>query len=238
MSHRTRSGLLVALGVTLGFGLTFGPAVCADRQSSSVPLQELRDFAEILERVKSDYVEEVPDEELLHNAIRGMLERLDPHSAYLDADEYEEMQVNTSGRFGGLGIEVQMEDGFVKVVSPIDDTPAARAGLRAGDLIIRIDDQQVKGLTLPEAVDLMRGEEGSKVELTVLREGEDRPLQFELTRAIINVRSVRSRMLEPGYGYVRVTQFRSDVPDEVRSQLRALAEDNGGELTVARSSPE
>ncbi|HJO35767.1 MAG: S41 family peptidase [Pseudomonadota bacterium] len=230
MSHRTRSGLLVALGVTLGFGLTFGPAVCADRQSSSVPLQELRDFAEILERVKSDYVEEVPDEELLHNAIRGMLERLDPHSAYLDADEYEEMQVNTSGRFGGLGIEVQMEDGFVKVVSPIDDTPAARAGLRAGDLIIRIDDQQVKGLTLPEAVDLMRGEEGSKVELTVLREGEDRPLQFELTRAIINVRSVRSRMLEPGYGYVRVTQFRSDVPDEVRSQLRALAEDNGGEL--------
>jgi C-terminal processing protease CtpA/Prc len=102
MSHRTRSGLLVALGVTLGFGLTFGPAVCADRQSSSVPLQELRDFAEILERVKSDYVEEVPDEELLHNAIRGMLERLDPHSAYLDADEYEEMQVNTSGRFGGL----------------------------------------------------------------------------------------------------------------------------------------
>ncbi|MDY6942287.1 MAG: S41 family peptidase [Pseudomonadota bacterium] len=234
MLNRTRSGLLLFIGVLIGVWLTFAHSVLADRpKSESVPIDEIRNFTEILERVKAEYVEEIDDQTLLRSAIRGMLAGLDPHSAYLDVDEFEEMQINTSGRFGGLGIEVQMEDGFVKVVAPIDDTPAAQAGLQAGDLIIRLDDQQVKGLSLNEAVQLMRGTPGSKIKLTIVREGRDAPFTVTVTRAVINVQSVKRRLLEPGYGYLRVTQFRNEAAKDLRKALAKLEKENNGPLTGA-----
>jgi carboxyl-terminal processing protease len=223
--------------------VSLGSAVLAEREERAVelPVQELRNFTEILERIKREYVEPVDDEKLLRSAVRGMLSGLDPHSSYLDSDEYQEMQINTSGRFGGLGIEVQMEDGFVKVVAPIDDTPAAKAGLMPGDLIIRLDDRPVKGMTLNEAVDIMRGEPGTDIELTILREGRDAPFTVTITRAVINVNSVKSRMLEPGYGYLRVTQFRSEAADDLRAHLEELKEkaDDGlkGVILDLRNNP-
>ena len=164
MFRKTRSSFLVAFGVALGIGISLGQGGLAlqdEKQSQTLPLQQLRTFVEILNRVKQGYVEDVSDEDLLENAIRGMVDGLDPHSAYLSPDEFKEITISTSGKFGGLGIEVQMQNGFVRVVTPIDDTPAKRAGIKAGDLIIRIDDTAVKGLTLAEAVKLMRGEPGS-----------------------------------------------------------------------------
>ncbi len=159
--------------------------------STGLPLEELRTFAEMFGRIKNDYVEPVEDKQLLKHAIRGMLNGLDPHSSYLSEDEFRDLQVGTSGEFGGLGIEVGMEDGFVKVISPIDDTPAQRAGVEAGDLIIRLDDKPVKGMTLDEAVKLMRGKPGTDIVLTIVREGEDKPLKIVITRDVIKVTSVK-----------------------------------------------
>jgi len=195
-----------------------------------LPLEELRTFAEVFGRIKSDYVEEVDDRVLLENAIRGMLAGLDPHSSYLDQKEYRDLQVGTSGEFGGLGIEVGMEDGFVKVIAPIDDTPAQRAGLEAGDLIIRIDDKPVKGMSLNDAVNVMRGKPGTSINLTIMRDGADRPFNVELVRDIIHVASVRSRTLEPGYGYVRISHFQSRTTEDLLSALSTLEEENGGGL--------
>ena len=226
-----RQGILIlVLGVTLGFALSITQAVLADRQSSEIPLQKIQEFTEILERVKSDYVEEIDDEKLLENAIRGMLSGLDAHSSYLDPDQFREMQVSTSGRFGGLGIEVQMEGGFVKVVAPIDDTPAQRAGLEPGDLIIRLDDKQVKGMTLSDAVDVMRGEPGTSITLTVVREGRDAPFTVDIERDIIRVTSVRSRMLDDDFGYIRVSQFNAEASKNFREHLDELKGENGREL--------
>jgi carboxyl-terminal processing protease len=211
MSLLKRDVGLITSGVILGVTLVFGQMVFAEKEvvKPDLPLEDLRTFSEIFGRIKSSYVEPVEDKQLLENAIRGMLSGLDPHSTYLNLDEFQELREGTSGQFGGLGIEVSMEDGFVKVVAPIDDTPAAKAGIKAGDLIIRLDDTPVKGMTLNDAVDIMRGEPGSKLLLTIIREGEDKPLKVELTRAIIKVKSVKSRMLEPGYGYIRITTFQS-----------------------------
>ena len=169
------SGLVYPLifGALLGGLISVGPVSGAQQQE--LPMQELRAFAEIFGRIKEDYVEEVDDRELLEYAIRGMLSGLDPHSAYLNPEEFKELQVGTSGEFGGLGIEVGLEDGFVKVIAPIDDTPAQRAGVRAGDLITRLDDRPIKGLGLNEAVKLMRGKAGTDITLTIVREGEDNP---------------------------------------------------------------
>jgi len=224
--------VILSLGILVGVSVSLGPAVFADRktQPDNIPLQELRTFTEVLDRVKQEYVEPVDDKTLLHNAIRGMLSGLDPHSSYLDANEYKEMQINTSGKFGGLGIEVQMEDGFIKVVAPIDDTPAAKAGLQPGDIIVRIDEHQVKGMSLNDAVELMRGEPGSKIQLTILRTGKDTPFVVTLTRDVINVVSVKSRLLEPGFGYIRLTQFRSDAAKDLRDQLDKLRKQNKGSL--------
>ncbi len=169
-----------------------------------LPLNELRTFADVFDRIKQAYVEEVDDSTLLENAIKGMLSELDPHSAYLQPEAYQDLQINTTGEFGGLGIEVGMEEGFVKVITPIDDTPAQKAGVLAGDLIIKLDETPVKGMTLNEAVKAMRGKPGSVIKLTILRQGLDKPIEIEVTRAIIHV---RSRLLEPGYGYVRLSQF-------------------------------
>ncbi|QLC73430.1 S41 family peptidase [Pseudomonas sp. LPB0260] len=194
-----------------------------------LPLEDLRTFAEVLDRIKAAYVEPISDKTLLENAIKGMLSNLDPHSAYLDIDAFRELQESTSGEFGGLGIEVGMEDGFVKVVSPIDDTPASRAGIQPGDLIIKIDGQPTKGLSMLEAVDKMRGEAGSKIQLTLVREG-GKPFDVELTRAVIKVRSVKSQLLEDGYGYLRITQFQVNSGDEVLKALNKLRKDNGNKL--------
>lgn len=202
-------------------------------QSIDLPLEELRLLAEAFGRIKATYVEPVTDEQLLEDAIRGMLGGLDPHSAYLDAEDFEQLREGTSGKFGGLGIEVGMEDGLIKVVAPIDDTPAARAGIRTGDLIVRIDGQPVKGLSLSDAVDLMRGEPGSVIELSIVREGEGSPLNFELERAIIQVASVKQRMLAPGFGYLRISNFQSNTTQDLREAIAALREENAGPLKGA-----
>jgi carboxyl-terminal processing protease len=200
-------------------------------EPDAVPLEELRMFAEIFGRIKKDYVEPVSDKELLDYAIRGMLDGLDPHSSYLDEDEFKEMQEGTSGEFGGLGIEVGTEDGFIKVIAPIDDTPAQQAGVQAGDLIIRLDDKPVKGLGLSEAVKLMRGKPGSKIKLTISRTDEDKPLVFEITRAIIKQSSVKSRELEPGFGYVRLSQFQAHTTEDMLDAITRLNKKAGGKLT-------
>lgn len=187
-----------------------------------LPLDELRAFTEVMERIKKAYVEEVDDKTLLENAIQGMLSGLDPHSAYLKPDDFRELEENTSGEFGGLGIEVSLEDGFIKVVSPIDDTPASKAGVQAGDLIIKLDDVSVKGLTLSDSVDKMRGKAGTPIKLTIVREGEEKPLEISLERAVIKVQSVRAKNLEPGYGYIRVSQFQADTGKELVDTLNEL----------------
>lgn len=189
-------------------------------------MDDLRTFAEVMDRIKAAYVEPVSDKTLLENAIKGMLSNLDPHSAYLEPEAFAELQESTSGEFGGLGIEVGMEDGFVKVVSPIDDTPASKAGIQPGDLIVKIDGQPTKGLSMMEAVDKMRGKAGSKIELTLVRDG-GRPFDLTLTRAVIKVRSVKSQMLEDGYGYLRISQFQVNTGEEVGKALTKLRQDNG-----------
>lgn len=232
MSFMKRDAGLITAGAIIGASLIFGQMVFAERPATKadLPLEELRTFSEIFGRIKSNYVEDVDDKELLKNAIRGMLSGLDPHSTYLDLDDFKELREGTSGEFGGLGIEVTMEDGFVKVVSPIDDTPAAEAGVQAGDLIIRLDDTPVKGLSLGDAVDIMRGKPDTKLLLTIIRDGEDKPLKVELTRAIIKVTSVKKRMLEPNYGYVRISTFASRTATSLNEALDALKEENEGKL--------
>jgi carboxyl-terminal processing protease len=195
-----------------------------------LPLGELRTFAEVYGRIKEDYVEGVKDKTLLESAIRGMLAGLDPHSAYLDKEEYRDLQVGTTGEFGGLGIEVGMDDGFIKIISPIDDTPAQRAGLQAGDLITRIDDKPVKGLGLNEAVSMMRGKPGTEIRLTIMRGTDGRPLEFKVERDLIHVASVKSRMLEPGFGYVRLTHFQARTTEDMRVAIDTLRKENKADL--------
>ncbi|HGX93920.1 MAG TPA: S41 family peptidase [Candidatus Tenderia sp.] len=230
MKSSMRNTLLVSIGLVMGASLTIGQNVMAEKEvikASPLPLEELRTFSEVFGKIKSDYVEPTEDASLLNNAIRGMLTGLDPHSTYLDADAYKELQVGTSGEFGGLGIEVGMENGFVKVISPIDDTPAQRAGVAAGDVIIRIDDTPVKGLTLNQSVKLMRGKPGTDIELTIIREGRDKPLKIVITRDIIQVNSVKHRLLDPDYGYVRITQFQSKTGEDLIKAISKLKKESG-----------
>lgn len=218
----------LTLGAVLGFTASFSLNLIAESHQDSpiLPLKELQKFSEVYGRIKQDYVEKVDDKELITDAIRGMLTGLDPHSAYLDADEFKELQVGTSGEFGGLGIEVGMEDGFVKVIAPIDDTPAQKAGLEAGDLIIRLDEKPVKGMTLMDAVKIMRGKPKSPIELTIVREGKDKPFKVTIIRDIIKVKSVKYRLLEPGYAYLRVSSFQSRTTSSVLDAIKALKEEN------------
>ncbi len=198
------------------------PALDTQAASQGVPVEELRVFAEVMERIRGVYIDDVDDKTLLESAIRGMLYELDPHSSYLTPEEFSDLQVTTSGEFGGLGIEVTLENGFVKVVSPIDDTPASKAGILAGDLIIKIDNTFVKGLNLDDAVDLMRGPVGSEVKLSILSAGDQKPRTVKLTRDRIRIRSVRTEMLEPGYGYLRITQFQSQTGRDAQKALDAM----------------
>ncbi len=195
------------------------------QQADPLPVDELHAFAEIFGRIKNDYVEEVSDKKLIKQAIVGMLSGLDPHSTYLDPEEYKELQEGTTGTFGGLGIEVGMEDGFVKVITPIDDTPAKAAGIQAGDLIIRLDDQSVKGMALGDSVKLMRGEPGTKLRLTIIREGRDKPFEVTIERAEIKVKSVKYESLEPGYAYVRITTFQARTYQDLKAAIKALTAD-------------
>lgn len=231
MSKQFKTTLVLVFGIFLGICASLTSNVLANKEEAKgLPLDQLRNFSDIFSRIKSDYVEDVTDEALLEHAIRGMLSGLDPHSTYLNAEEYNELRIGTSGEFGGLGIQVGMEDGFVKVISPIDDTPAYKAGLESGDLIIRLDDKTVKGMTLNEAVKIMRGKPGTDIELTVVRDGEDKPLKFVVTRDIIKVKSVKNRMLDPGYGYIRISNFQSKTAPQLLEAINKLKEENKAEL--------
>lgn len=232
MSHpRLRKLVLLTTGALMGGALTISIQAFADKGSSNIlPLEELRTFAEVFGRIKQDYVEPVEDKKLINEAIKGMLSGLDPHSDYYDAEAFKEFREGTQGEFGGLGIEIGTEDGLVKVVAPIEDTPAQKAGLKSGDLIIKIDDTPVRGLSVNDAVKKMRGAPGSKVTLTVARKSESKPLVFNLTRAVIKTKSVKSRLLEPGFAYVRITQFQEHTTENFAQALSQLYKENKDNL--------
>lgn len=217
---------LILFGVIAGVMISLNFSAVADKTLKAelppLPIEELRAFTQVFGRIKSDYVEPVDDKKLITEAINGMLVGLDPHSAYLDSEEYKELQIGTQGEFGGLGIQVTMEDGLVKVISPIEDTPAFRAGIKTGDLIIKLDDTAVKGLTLNEAIKRMRGKPDTSITLTIAREGETEPLEFTLVRAIIKIESVKSKLVEPGYGYLRVTQFQEHTGENLVQAIEKL----------------
>ena len=212
--------------------LIFASPVLAEEDRTadhSETYRQLDLFGDVFERVRAQYVEEKTDEEMIENAINGMLTALDPHSAYLDNEKFEDMQVNTRGEFGGLGIEVTMENGVVKVVSPIDDTPAARAGIQAGDYIVQIDDEPVIGLSLSEAVDKMRGKVGTEINLLVTREGAEAPLELTLIRDVIKIRSVRHRV-EGNSGYIRITTFNNNADAGVKKAVQEIKAELGNNL--------
>jgi len=207
------------------------PAVPADEGAATdsetrLPLKELRTFTQVFEQIRLGYVEEVTDTELLENAIAGLLTGLDPHSSYLKADDYGELQENATGEYGGLGMEVAGDGGLIRVISPIDDTPAAKAGIEAGDLIIEMDGSPIRGIGLQKAIDKLRGEKGTNIELTIYRESEDGPLTFDITRDIIQISAVRSRLLEPNYGYVRIAQFQVSSGEDFITEVANLQASN------------
>jgi len=214
---------LVFTGMCAGVLISLNFPANADKAAlAPLPMQELRALADVFNAIKQGYVEPVEDKALLTDAISGMLTGLDPHSAYLDADAFKDLQVGTQGEFGGLGIEVGMEDGFVKVISPIEDTPAFRAGVKAGDLIVKLDETPVKGMTLGDAVKQMRGKPNTKIVLTIVRKGDEKPLVVTIVREIIKVRSVKSKLVEPGFGYVRVVQFQEATAASLAEHLTQL----------------
>jgi carboxyl-terminal processing protease len=222
-SSRIRSAGLIALGVVAGILASLNFQAIADRNARlPLPVEELRAFSDVFDAIKRNYVEPVEDKKLITEAINGMLSGLDPHSAYLDSEAFKELKVGTEGRFGGLGIEVGMEDGLVKVISPIEDTPAYRAGIKPGDLIVKLDDTQVKGMSLNDAVKRMRGRAGTQITLTLVRKGEPQPIVVTLTRAEIKVQSVKSKMIEPGFAWVRVSQFQETTADSLVRHLESL----------------
>jgi len=200
------------------------PALAEKDVKAGLPIEELRTFAEVYSAIKQGYVEPVDDKTMITNAISGMLSNLDPHSTYLDADSFKDLQVGTQGEFGGLGIEVGMEDGLVKVVSPIEDTPAYRAGLKSGDLIFKLDDTPVKGLTLSDAVKKMRGKPKTPIKLSIIRKGENKPIEVTLIREVIKVQSVKSKLVD-GYGWVRITQFQENTVAELAKHIGTLYKD-------------
>ncbi|CAM3382953.1 S41 family peptidase [Bordetella sputigena] len=221
-TRKFRSFGLVSVGVVAGVLLSVGVTAVAQRGGSPLPLDELRQFTNVFGAIKNNYVEPVDDKTLIDNAISGMVSGLDPHSAYLDADAYRDMQTATQGEFGGLGIEVGAEDGYVKVISPIEDTPAARAGVMAGDLITKINDTPTKGMSLNDAVKLMRGAPKTPITLTIMRADHPQPIVLRIVRDVIKVRSVRSKMLDGNVAYVRIAQFQEKTGADMARQLAEL----------------
>jgi carboxyl-terminal processing protease len=222
MSSKLKNFGLIGLGIIAGVAGSMQFEANAQRNMAPLPLEELRQLADVFGLIKTDYVEQVEDKKLLTEAISGMVASLDPHSSYLDKKAFKELREGTQGRFVGLGIEVGMEDGFVKVISPIEDSPAFKAGLKAGDLITRLDATPVKGMTLDEAVRRMRGEPNTKITLTIARKDEDRPLIITIVRQEIRVQSVKSKVIEPGYAWLRVAQFQEPTVDDMVKKLIAI----------------
>src|SRR6476469_986868 len=227
MRSKLRNIGLIGVGAIAGVLISLNFQAIAERSArSTLPIEELRAFTEVFGAVKTNYVEPVEDKKLITEAINGMLTGLDPHSAYLDQEAFKELQVGTQGQFGGLGIEVGMEDGFVKVISPIEDTPAFKAGIKPNDLIIKLDDTPVKGMSLNDAVKRMRGKPNTSITLTISRKGESAPIVVTLTRAVIRVQSVKSKIIEPGYGWVRVSQFQEATTENMVRQLTQMFKEN------------
>ena len=231
MRTKFEKATLVIIGAVLGVTMSLNYPAIADKDvKPQLPLDELRTFAEVYGKIKSDYVEDVADKKLINEAINGMLSGLDPHSSFLDVDGFKDLQAGTQGEFGGLGIEVGMEDGLVKVISPIEDTPAFKAGIKTGDLIMQLDEKLVKGMSLNDAVKMMRGKPDTSIKLTILRKGENKPLNFTLVRAVIKTQSVKFKLSEPNYGYVRVTQFQEHSAEDLAKAIKALYTQNKAPL--------
>ena len=227
---RALKRLLIGLAAAFCLGPLWVAHAGQAENAVQLPIEDLKIFAEIFGKIKSDYVEDIDDSQLLNDAIKGMLNGLDPHTVYLDPDSFREMNIDTHGEFGGLGLEVTMENGVIRIVAPIDDTPAHKAGLKSGDLIISMDGVQVKGLSLGESVSLMRGKPGSEIVLTIVRKDRPEPFEVTLKRAIIQLESVRAELLETGFGYVRVIQFQIGTATSLRQQLARLAREAGTAL--------
>ncbi len=229
MSSRLKNAGLIGLGLIAGIaGSMQFDALAQKNASSPLPIEELRQLSDVFGLIKSDYVEPVEDKKLLTEAISGMVASLDPHSAYLDKKAFKELREGTQGKFVGLGIEVGMEDGYVKVISPIEDSPAYKAGLKAGDLITRLDSTPVKGMTLDEAVKRMRGEPNTKITLTVARKEEDKPLMITIVRQEIKVQSVKGKVIEPGYAWIRISQFQEPTVDDPAKKITAIYQQDPG----------
>ncbi|HEU4660429.1 MAG TPA: S41 family peptidase [Pseudolabrys sp.] len=221
-----RKTTLILLGAAAGAALTLlatQPRLMlvgtTANAAASDTYRQLNLFGDVFERVRADYVEKPDDKKLIETAINGMLAGLDPHSSYMDAKSFRDMQVQTRGEFGGLGIEVTMEDGLIKVVAPIDDTPASKAGILANDIIVKLDDEQVQGMTLNQAVEKMRGPVNSKIKLTIVRKGAEKPIEVTITRDVIHVRSVRSHVEGDDIGYIRITQFSEQTSDGLKKAI-------------------
>jgi carboxyl-terminal processing protease len=233
MGNKTRRVALLAAGLVIGLGLGVARGVLADKSPAvgqDVPWQDARLLAEVLERVEREYVEPVDDHQLLQAAIRGMVSSLDPYSAYLDGDEYDDIKISSSGQYSGVGIEVSMEDGQVVVVAPLDGSPAAAAGIRSGDVIATIDGVPVNATALADTISRMRGKEGTSVKIGILREGSTEPLQITLKRSRVQLHSVSSELPQAGYGYVRIAQFSETTGEELNAALKALRTKNGAPL--------
>ena len=227
MGSKFKNFGLIGLGMVAGVAVSMQFSALAQKNAGSpLPVEEMRQLADVFGLIKTDYVEPVSDNKLLTEAISGMVASLDPHSAYLDKKAFKELKEGTQGKFVGLGIEVGMEDGYVKIVSPIEDSPAYRAGLKPGDLITRLDSQTVKGLTLDEAVKKMRGEPNTKITLTIARKGEDKPIVVTITRELIKQQSVKAKLVEPDYAWVRIAQFQEPTVEDMSKKIQALYTQN------------
>ena len=224
-------GLIYAFTLIIPLtGFSADEATSEDSTGKRIPLEDVQRFSNAIGEIKKYYVKPVDDKELFDNAIRGMVSGLDPHSSYLDEEEFKELQTTTTGEFGGLGIEVTMEDGVVKVITPLVDTPAFKAGIKSGDYIIKLGKESVQGLTLKDAVNLMRGKAGSPIELTVLRKGANKPLTFDLIREVIQIKSIKSKLLSDGYGYIRITQFQALTGQDMLKAIDQLKQQSNGKL--------
>ncbi|MDG4868458.1 S41 family peptidase [Guyparkeria sp. 1SP6A2] len=231
MTNWIRKGSSLGVAAFFGFAIAIAINAVAEQPAKNtvdVPLEQLRTYSDVLDQVRSDYVDDISESELIENSIRGMISELDPHSSYLDQEEFKSLRESTSGEFGGLGIQVGMKDGVLTVIAPIDDTPAKKAGLESGDKIIRIDGELTQDMDLEEAVKRMRGKPGTDIDLTIARQGEKKPLEFTITRAIIKTESVRHELLESGMGYIRISQFQSRTVEQMHDALDALVEENDG----------
>ena len=222
MGKRAKNFGLIGLGMVAGVAASFQFSAYAQKNGAPLPLDELRQLADVYGLIKTDYVEPVQDKKLLSEAIGGMVSSLDPHSVYLDQKSFREMRESVQGKFVGVGVEIASEDGYIKIVSPIEDTPAHKAGIKAGDLITRIDNVPVRNMNVDEAIKRMRGKAGSKVTLTIARPGEDQPWVVPVTREQINVQSVKAKLVEPGYAWVRVSQFQENTLEELAKKTKAL----------------